>query len=179
MHEISTIVVTKVASEKLDTILDQIVAIYRESWLETYPNDELGITKEDLQSNFTDMEQVTTEWRGKIKSEARKVFIAQEGAELIGFCVIKFSEEHNELEYIYLLPRCTGNGVGKKLMEPALAALGNQKPIELFGAAYNKTAIGFYKKYGFELTDDQLDPKPLANGKELPTMRMVKPAATS
>lgn len=153
---------------------EKIVAVYRDVWLDTYPNDEYSVTREDIEDHFQDLDQIIDDWKTILSDEKRAVWIAEENGVLSGFCIAKQGDAMNEIEYVYVLQTYRGQGVGKRLMEEALAWLGAEKPIELYGASYNKNAISFYERFGFVLSGDNVPPKVLKNGTTMPSMRMVK-----
>jgi len=169
------IVIVELTPSQASMLAAEIVSIYRDSWLATYPNQEFNITKEDLEPRFIDFKALVDEWRETILSQNnRKIWVAQEGEKYVGFCIGKKESEQNELEYIYLSPRYEGKGIGKALMSHALGWLGSEKPIVLYGAGYNAKAISFYTKFGFHLSDERIPEKELPNGKKIPSMKMMR-----
>jgi GNAT superfamily N-acetyltransferase len=154
--------------------------VQRLTWLETYPNEELGITREDVASRFVldDTEE------GKKKMEERKkrladpnapTWVAKDGDEVIGFCIASKGDE-NRVGAIYLLPEYQGQGIGRKLMETALSWLGDEKDIYIDVASYNHKAIRFYEKFGFTPSGRDIS-NPVAalpSGKTIPEIEMVK-----
>lgn len=155
-----------------------IVSVYRDCWLttDTYVNHDLNISKADLESNFEHFDEMVKDWQEKILTDHnRKVWVVKSRAgEIVGFCIAKHGDSENELEYIYLLPQVQGKGKGKELMLHALEWLGEDKPIALYGAAYNTNAQEFYSRFGFTLSDEEIKPKILPNGTALPSMKMVR-----
>ena len=153
-----------------------IASLYEKTWLATYPNEELGITEADLASNFSDAEAAHERWRAVLEDPAHRTWIVPNADQSIaGFCVARHGEDENELEYLYVSPDAQGRGVGSALIQEALAWLGTDKPVVLYGAAYNANAIAFYERFGFQLSHEVVPPKRLENGKELPSMKMVRP----
>lgn len=172
--------------EQLDIIqatslTSEIVSVYRDSWIGTYPNIELGITEEDLLTRFTNVSDLENEWRTHILgSKDRSIWIVKiQTNKIFGFCIARKGNESNELEYLYLLPDIQGKGLGHQLITKALEWMQTSKPVFLVGAAYNHKAIQFYKKYGFELSPEHIPPKKLPNGKELPSMKMIRDAVNT
>jgi len=116
------------------------------------------------------------EWNDTILNDEKRGYwiVQDEKGKVYGFCIAKKLPSENELEYIYLLPEVQGRGIGKDLMQKALSWLGGSKPIVLYGAAYNEKAIRLYEKFGFKLSNETMPPRVMPNGKELPSMKMVK-----
>jgi ribosomal protein S18 acetylase RimI-like enzyme len=167
--------IDKLSREEALGLADDIVRVYRDSWIATYTSGKLGITDQDLRDHFEDFDGVVGQWqRDILGADGRAVWVARDGSRVVGFCVAKKSTSLNELEYIYIFPEVQGKGVGSALMREGLAWMDDEKPIELYGAAYNENAINFYRHYGFKLTDEAIPSKRLRNGKELPSMRMVR-----
>lgn len=157
-------------------LASEIVSVYRDSWLETYPNKELGITENDLLSRFSDMLCVIEEWRSNILASKERLtwVVKNQQGKILGFCIARKGDEYQELEYLYIMRVIQGKGFGHQLITKAIEWMQNSKPVFLVGAAYNHKAIQFYKKYGFELSPEHIPPKKLPNGKELPSMKMIK-----
>ena len=56
-----------------------------------------------------------------------------------------------ELDWLMVSPAFHGSGVAAALMEAGLDWLGRSNPVWLNVIAYNARAIGFYRKFGFEV----------------------------
>ena len=156
--------------------------VQRAAWLETYPNEEYGITKEDLlEKNWGSPERVQ-KWRESIMNGPGKTWVARENGKVIGFCVATVNPDANQLKAIYIHPEHQGKGVGSKLMETALAYIESNKDTFVEVAKYNTRAIGFYHHFGFS-GNEEIPPSrggTLPNGKIIPEIRMLRPAdATS
>jgi GNAT superfamily N-acetyltransferase len=167
------------------SIPDDVYAIrelHKITWLNTYPNDEAGITIGDIKDKFKDDE--TPE--GKRKIEAKKerclnknqqTWVAEERGKIIGACRAEKGRQINRLSAIYVLPDYQGKGVGSELIVNALGWLGNQKDIYVNVVEYNLKAINFYKKHGFVETGKKGvfdSAAKLPSGKYLPEIELVK-----
>lgn len=154
----------------------EIVKIQTETWLLTYPNEEHGITVEDIQAKRLDSPKRVERWKQRIEeADEHRVWVAKEGERVIGYVFVKKGEKENYVDALYISPNKQRSGVGQKLMDEALAWLGTSKPTGLGVAEYNEKAIAFYKKLGFEETDEPPEPvPPLPSGKTLPIIKMVK-----
>lgn len=159
--------------------IEGILHVNRESWLATYPNKDLGITREDIQTAVENRRPIQSDrWHKTIESESenKHTWVAKdENKKVIGFCFAIKSAQENKIQAIYVLPGLHGKGVGQQLITQALQWLGSAKPVTLNVASYNIKAINFYKKIGFEESDDVL-PSPAAalpSGKIIPEIKMV------
>lgn len=176
MELVREVSIQKITPERSLTLAQNIVSVYRDVWITTYVSEELNITKDDLAAKFADFDEVLQEWKANILGDVQRGYwiVKDEKEYVVGFGIARLGVTENELEYIYLKADVQGHGVGDQLMNEMLTFMGTSKPIVLYGAAYNKRAIRFYKKYGFELSSESVPPKPLPNGKELPSMKMVR-----
>lgn len=155
-----------------------IAYVQRDTWLATYPNEKLGITKEDVEDRyFANMSERIAKWENKIRERTEDVYmlVAKEVDKIIGFCVAKKEDKENNLSAIYISPEYQGKGIGGKLAHIALEWFGNEKDISVFVADYNQNAIGFYEKLGFKDTGERIEEESLRlkNGKLIPEMKMI------
>ncbi len=162
--------------------IDIIQKIRKETWLDTYPNPELGITIEDVESEFVETPDQ------KIKNRKRREkwiiepsiynLIAREENRAIGFFIGRKFPKYSRIGAIYILPDFQGKGIGAMLMKKGLGWLGDDLDILVNLASYNKNAQEFYRKFGFELTGKNATDThhPLASGKVIPEVEMKKPA---
>jgi ribosomal protein S18 acetylase RimI-like enzyme len=156
-----------------------IVAVQKETWLATYPNEEYGITEEDILSKDWDSPDRIARWQKTIieGSDANRLWIAKEREKVVGVCSVSKGDNQNQVRAIYVLPEYQGKGVGKKLLEKAFDWLGDEKNTVLGVVKYNTNAIEFYKKFGFE-GEREVPSSPagqLPSGKLLPEIEMIKP----
>lgn len=49
-----------------------LVRIYRESWLATYPDSDIGISISDIAEHFADRERIMRQWKNKEVSGSDK-----------------------------------------------------------------------------------------------------------
>ncbi len=156
-------------------------ALVREAWLEIYPNEEYGITREDIEA--IDWQEGNDKRRTEINEDPNiHTWVLKDGGgELAGFAKAtqaKGNEANDisEINAIYLRPGEKGQGWGQALLERVLAWLPADKPTKIHVVRYNFRAINFYKKFGFSETERVVDygGTQLRSGKEIPRIEMIK-----
>lgn len=133
-----------------------------QSWLDTYVNEEAGITREWVERR--NIEQLSPE---KVKSRHDRflkgktdgtfnAWVAKDASgKIIGSttpCVD--SEGRQRVGSIYVDKDWLGEGVGGSLMQKVVDWFDSSKPIELSVVSYNERAKAFYRKWGFEEVPD-------------------------
>ncbi|PIY80182.1 MAG: hypothetical protein COY80_04105 [Candidatus Pacebacteria bacterium CG_4_10_14_0_8_um_filter_42_14] len=159
--------------------ISTIAAIEKQSWLSAYPNQEHGITVEDVEKRFVDMPKREQLILADMNDSSHKFFVVHLNTQIIGYIHLLFEPELNDLVEIYLIPSEQGKGYGKRLIDFALREFGNSKPIQLEVATYNERAKALYAKYGFVEKPDLVQPPKedwnvLPSGKRIPVVFMVK-----
>jgi GNAT superfamily N-acetyltransferase len=158
-----------------------ILQVQKETWLNTYPSEEHGITREDiLQKDFDSAERVNVRRKRQARyldDDSGRVWVARDGSRVVGFVEVMKGDERNLLGALYVLPEFQGRKVGSRLMHAALEWLGSDKDITVTVVAYNR-AKRFYERYGFhEVGSIIYDPAgALPGGKQMPEIEMVRPA---
>jgi ribosomal protein S18 acetylase RimI-like enzyme len=153
-----------------------------QTWLATYPNEEQGITAEDIEALFKDRhaEDKTEARQHMLEHEPRGVrrLVARKDGKIVGFAFATKYGEMNELTSLYVLPEYQRQGVGQQLWDELCGFIDPHKETFLSVASYNKPAISFYESLGFRETDviAEEDPFELPSGKEIPEMYMLRPA---
>jgi len=143
-----------------ETSLDDVIEMRKmqaQSWLDTYPNEESGVSHEWVK-------EVTDLWLIPEALENSLVFIGRiidspdnyhcvaiDNGKVVGCSHVSNIDGQQVLQAIYVDKDQHGKGVAKKLMDQSMSWLDNTKPIELEVADYNDRAIAFYRKYGFEI----------------------------
>lgn len=149
------------------------------SWLDTYPNEEYGITREDILSKEFDTPEKIAKWRESMANPNDYVyFSAKVDGKVVGLSTgraAKLEDELNEVCAIYLLPEFQRQGIGSKLMQATLDTFDLTIPTVINAVVYNQKAISFYEKFGFKknklLPEDQ---GKLPNGKLLPEVELIR-----
>jgi ribosomal protein S18 acetylase RimI-like enzyme len=130
-----------------------IATVLYEAWLETYPNKELGITREDIVDSYRNV--FTEESIEKQKANLSKIptnqkrVVAVLDDTVVGVATVIINEKDNQLRTMYVLPKFHGQGIGKALWNEVKSFLDPNKKIMLSVAVHTKNAIEFYKKLGF------------------------------
>lgn len=151
-----------------------IEEVRRQAWIETYPDPTVGLTLEDINSLPFGSQEKLVKWEQSIEGqgEGKRIWVARENEKVVGFAVAERAPEKHELNAIYVLPTHHGRGIGKALMQSALAWLGNDRDAVVWVFSHNKDAIGFYRKNQFEESGEtsSLD----INGKPIPDLEMIR-----
>jgi len=152
--------------------------LYR-TWLATYPNEEFGITIDDIEDRFKNrMSKEILEKRKKyIASHSinELALVAKKAGKVVGFCRVIRREDKNELLAIYVLPEHQGRGVGKLLWQRAKYFFDSGKNTIVQVAVYNEKAIRFYEKLGFCDTGKRRSDEKfrMKSGSIIPELEMV------
>ena len=133
--------------------LARIGEIVYETWLATYPNTSLGITKEWIEKLFERKNTPENLQRRlddiKNQSDTFKILVAQEGEDIVGVGRFLQNDDRNILKMLYVLPEYQGHGIGTRLWEEGKKIFDPNKKTFVSVADYNNKAITFYKKLGF------------------------------
>jgi ribosomal protein S18 acetylase RimI-like enzyme len=133
--------------------------IYYRNWLTVYPNEVLGITREDIHEIYKDIETESEIMRMQnlIRSLPKKVkyLVAESDGNVVGLCRSIVFDDFNELQAMYVMPEFQGQGIGKKLWEASLKFYNPANQTIVHVADYNTKAIDFYKSLGFIETGEQ------------------------
>lgn len=156
-----------------------LAPVHIQAWKETYVGPESGMTEEDVDAMIghllydTDFRKNTIVESLKNPENVLYRVVKNSAGNIVGFLHGSKQESHNELEGIYLLDEAKGFGIGGKLMTEFLNWADQTKPSHLEVFAFNDTALGFYRKYGFIQTERGVQ---MYNNK-FPYVEMVRPAS--
>ena len=94
----------------------------------------------------------------QIENKEQLFYLISDSESIIGFIGIEHNyknEALTKIHKIYLLPETQGKGIGKKVFDEIqnMALENNSKGLLLNVNRYN-TALGFYKKIGFEVAEE-------------------------
>ena len=149
--------------------------LYR-TWMDTYPNEEYGITIEHIGRLIAADDQVAIEKRRQMLREipaSRCTYVAIMHDKTVGVCGGFQNDEFAQLKYVYVLPEFQGMGIGGSLLETFKNWSGT-KMIIVNVAVYNEKAIGFYKNHGFVDTGKRFTEERyvFGDGKSIPEMEL-------
>ena len=156
-----------------------IARVRHETWLATYPNAEVGVTREDIFAKAFESEDQIGKWRKAIENQAgpRRLWVAKnERGEVVGYSQGKRGQEVNEIFGLYVLPAYQGEGVGRALFARVIEWLGDDMSIQLSTATYSYAAIKLYESFGFKRTGEVMEDMSFASGTKVPSLTMVRPA---
>ncbi|MDO8429053.1 MAG: GNAT family N-acetyltransferase [Candidatus Daviesbacteria bacterium] len=158
----------------------EVSRLLRDTWLDTYPNSEHKITREEILQRYDEASPDFQERIEKRKTNVNKdpnvhSWVAKEGEKIVGFCTATKGKE-NRINAIYVFPEQQGRGIGWKLMKNALDWIGEADEICVNVASYNQKSIEFYEKVGFRKTSKEIvgDAGRFPSGAVIPEIEMVK-----
>jgi ribosomal protein S18 acetylase RimI-like enzyme len=168
----------------LDAVPDDalgITTVFYKAWLATYPNEEKGVTVEDIEDSYKD--EFSAEKIKNLKELIRnlpknkKRLVAKKRNLIVGACTVIRNETNNHLRTLYVLPEFQNKGIGTNLWNKAMEFLDPKKDTIVQVADYTQNAINFYKKLGFVDTGKRTaqESGPLKSGAII-DMEMVKRA---
>lgn len=149
------------------------------TWLVTYPNTSVGITKEDIEYFYRDRltEDGIKKKEEQIKNQGSNehTLVAKVAGRLVGFCDVVSYKDKNQLRAIYILPDFQARGIGRNLWTQALKLIDSNLDTIVHVATYNIQAIDFYKKLGFVDTGKRFleERFMMKSGAIIPEMEMV------
>ena len=154
-----------------------IAEVRKVTWLATYPNEEFGVTEQAILS-MVDNPQTLHQLQTEIEKNSDDVhtWVAKDGEQVVGICYAlreadKDGQRMENLERLYILPEYQSLEIGKKLLDRCIEWFGPDTKVHLGVATYNKGAIRFYERNGFEIVSEyNMD---LPDGTPLPTFDMA------
>lgn len=141
------------------TIQSDVQAIFSVlliSWLDTYVNEDLGITRQfilESQLKYLSYEFYETDCKFeyyKNTNDNLHVVAVDSKDIIVGFLHCRRSEDKQTLDGLYVLPEFKGTGLAYEFAERFNDWENNNMDTELGVCEYNTRAINFYKKLGFE-----------------------------
>jgi ribosomal protein S18 acetylase RimI-like enzyme len=142
-----------------DTTFDDIPkmrAMHGQSWRDTYPSPENGVTQEWIEQRTADwitpdaIEQSQQHFKAIFGNPNHLHQVALNGDEIVGIVHVSKNDHGQHLEALYIDKGYYGTGLAQRLMDRALNWCDPSWMIDLEVATYNERAKAFYKKYGFE-----------------------------
>lgn len=159
----------------------EIRRVSREVWLDTYVNEEHGISKEEIEAVFKDDNTEEGQKRMERRKERykdtnRHIWVAKDHQTIIGFCLAEKENGIGRIGAVYVLLNYQGMGIGSSLLKKALDWLGKMD-IFVNVANYNAKAVRFYEKFGFVKTGKEGvfdEAARLPSGKAIPEVEMIR-----
>lgn len=146
-----------IAELTADTI-DEANEMRLQSWLDTYINEELGVTREWIEErNKNQMsDEIRAKRRALLDDQDRAGWVALDvEGKVIGVTTPFIDDEGiQHVGSLYVDKSWHGKGVGAALMQKVIDWFDDTKPIELGVVSYNERAKAFYRKWGFEEVSD-------------------------
>jgi len=140
--------------ELTDKNIDEANEVRLASWLETYVNEDLGITREWIQErNQLQLSDDVKKKRLERLSDPNFTgwVAADESGKVVGVATPYIDESGRQhVGSLYVDKAWHRKGVGGALMNKIIDWCDATKPIELGVATYNERAKAFYRKWGFE-----------------------------
>lgn len=153
-----------------------ILTVLRETWVETYPSDSLGILRVDIAESFINLsnpeevEKLEARLANISPNECR--VMADDGGRIVGIGTLVKHSGHNELRTLYVLPSYQGCGIGLMLWEE-MKRFSDQSLDTIVRVATYTKAVDFYTKIGFRDTGKRLEGEKMKNGSVIPEMEMM------
>jgi ribosomal protein S18 acetylase RimI-like enzyme len=158
---------------------EPINRVLHAAWLATYPNEELGVTVDDIEDSFKDTftEERIARGQERLRNlpENDHRLVAFVDGRMVGVSRLIREEKANHLQTLYVHPDFQGKGIGTALWEEMKKSLDPAKDTVLEVATYNQQAIGFYERLGFRDTGERLldERFRMKSGSIIPELRMV------
>jgi ribosomal protein S18 acetylase RimI-like enzyme len=132
--------------------IEAVTEMRLQSWLDTYPNEAAGVTREWIETrNELQRSPEAMERRRKQMEEFGAGWIAQDAhGEVVG-TTSPYTDQYGiqHVGLLYVAKEFHGMGVGPALMQKVIEGFDATKPIVLSVVSYNDRAKAFYKKWGF------------------------------
>lgn len=156
--------------------------VFLAGWLTTYPNEEYGITVEDIRYKYEQAllpeKLAARKLRLAEPKDQELVLVCELDGRIIGVCIGARESQYNQLQAIYVLSEFQGKGFGRLMFNEVVSVFDKNKKTIVHVASYNEKAIGFYQKLGFVSTGKIFrdDKHKLRNGSIIPELELEMPA---
>ena len=133
-----------------------IMMLKRAAWLDAYPNEENGITIDDIRKKFSDdmMPAAIENWEKGIANEVeggdRATFVARLDGEVVGFTSPCIEDGKRRIGALYVSPDAQGKGIGSQLLDKALEWHGTEKDVYLCVVSYNEVPSNYMSALVFK-----------------------------
>ena len=124
------------------------------SWIDTYVNDELGVTADWVESRNKDQRsmEAVEHRRQLMENTVSAQWVAKDAlGKVVGVTGPYVTNSGvQRVGSLYVDKRFHGHGVGAALIQKVIDWHDPNKPIEIEVVSYNERAKAFYRKWGFE-----------------------------
>lgn len=123
-----------------------------QSWLDTYPNEEAGVTREWVEArNEKQRTLEAMERRRRQMEEFGAGWVARVNGEIVGMTT-PYKDQYGiqHVGSLYVAKEQHGTGIGAALMQKILEWADQDQPLVLSVVSYNERAKAFYQKWGFK-----------------------------
>lgn len=159
--------------------LDEATEMRLRSWIDTYPNEEFGVSKEWVEErNKQQMSDVKRAQRRERFTTANTIgWVGRDENGKIIAATTPYVDDDGiqHLGSLYVDKNWHGTGLAAVLMQKVIDWFDSTKDIELSVASYNERAKAFYRKWGF---DEIIGSETLFDGK-IPELKMVRKGVRS
>jgi RimJ/RimL family protein N-acetyltransferase len=159
--------------------LDDVPAIrafHAASWLNTYPNDEAGVSKAWVREQWRDwdsserLEESRNYVRSFLADPEQLYRIASVDKRVVALLHASRHTGKQELRALYIDKDYQGTGLAQQLFGLADAFWDPHQPVELAVVDYNSRAKRFYEKQGFK----KIEGSEYRHADTMPSIRMVR-----
>jgi GNAT superfamily N-acetyltransferase len=137
-----------------DTV-EPAMYVRAQSWLDTYTNEDLGVTREWIEARNAD--QLSPEkiaiWKQRLSEYPGGGRWVAKDTDGIVIGIVTPRRDDDGVQHVgslYVAKVWQGKGVGGALIQKVIEWSDPTSPIELGVAVYNGRAKAFYRKWGFE-----------------------------
>lgn len=154
-----------------------MIEVFYRTWLDTYPNEEAGITVDDIYDRYKNAftEESLTKRKKQLEhlDQGETLLLAKDGEKVVGVCRVVEHPQKNQPQAIYVLSEYQRKGIGQLFWNEAQKVFNPKKDIFVEVATYNTKAIEFYKKLGFIDTGRRWSEFIMKSGATIPEMEMM------
>lgn len=142
--------------------IDAATEMRKQSWLDTYLNDDAGVTKAFIERRFEDalnpenrQQRIQRLTEGKSSGNFNAWIARGADGTIVGAATPFITPEGiQRVGSLYVDTAYHGTGLGSELMQRVVDWFDPAKPIQLEVITYNDRAQAFYRKWGFEPVPD-------------------------
>lgn len=138
-------------------MMDEVTDMRLESWLDTYVNEEVGVTREWLEARNQEQKAPKLQRLRRERFTSGKAhgtynaWVALDGEGRVIGAATPFIDEdgRQHVGSLYVDKKWHGTGAAAQLMQKILEWFDSAKSVELGVVTYNERAKAFYRKWGF------------------------------